>query len=155
MAPCEACIVTTALDYKSRPIVYTLGTQPATEVLKSSGLDIAVIIGPVVPSVVLLLLLGFLFFRWSKRRGLRKAGQGIMDNGEDPKEDKPQLHSDCIARPTFELDGSGPVVREGNNMPMKEKSEMPANEPAAHEMSTDKITRKSVRIRVESVTEET
>ena len=33
-APCEACIVTTALDYKSRPIVYTLGTQPATEVLK-------------------------------------------------------------------------------------------------------------------------
>ena len=38
---------------------------------------------------------------------------------------------------------------------MKEKSEMPANEPAAHEMSTDKITRKSVRIRVESVTEET
>lgn len=33
-APCEACVVTTALDYKSRPIVYTLGTQPATEVLK-------------------------------------------------------------------------------------------------------------------------
>ena len=32
--PCDGCIVTTALDYRSRPIVYTLGTQLATETLK-------------------------------------------------------------------------------------------------------------------------
>ncbi|RFN54329.1 hypothetical protein FIE12Z_1455 [Fusarium flagelliforme] len=165
-APCEACIVTTALDYKSRPIVYTLGTQPATEVLKyfpspvatssstpnASGPDIAAIIGPVVPSAVLLLLLGFLLFRWYKRRGMKKAEQGPMANEEEPKGDKPQLHSDCIARPTFELEGSTLTLPEGNNRSMKEESEMPANEPAAHEMSADKKI--SIRIRVESVTEE-
>ncbi|RBR24505.1 uncharacterized protein FIESC28_02701 [Fusarium coffeatum] len=122
---------------------------------EASGPDIAVIIGPVVPSVVLLLLLGFLFFRWYKRRGINRAEQGPVANEEEPKEDKPQLHSDCIVRPTFELEGSAPKVPEEINMSSNEESEMPANEPAAHEMSADrKIQRKPVRTRVGSVTEE-
>ncbi|KAJ4128935.1 hypothetical protein NW768_007460 [Fusarium equiseti] len=167
--PCDGCIVTTALDYRSRPIVYTLGTQPATETLtyfpspvatpssspEASDPDVAVIIGPVVPSVVLLLLLGFLFFRWYKRRGMKKAAMGPVADEEEPKEDKAQLHSECIVRPTFELEGSAPTVSKEHNVSLNEESEMPANEPAAHEMSADKrIPRKPVRTRVESVAEE-
>lgn len=86
---------------------------------------------------------------------MKKTEQGLVANEEEPKGDKPQLHSDCIARPKFELEGSALTLPEANNRSRKEESEMPANEPAAYEMSADKkIAMNSVRIRVESVTEE-
>lgn len=86
---------------------------------------------------------------------MEKAQIGPVADEEEPKEDKAQLHSDCIVRPTFELEGSAPTVPKENNVSLNEESEIPANEPAAHEMSVDKkISRKPVRARVESVTEE-
>ncbi|CEI66140.1 unnamed protein product [Fusarium venenatum] len=102
-----------------------------------SGPDIAKIVGPVVPSVVLLILLSFL--------GLpRRAAIGPAANEEEPKENKPQLHSGCITRPRFELEGSTLMVPNGTSH-KKDKAEMSANEPEAHEMSTDKkILRKPV-----------
>lgn len=73
-----------------------------------------------------------------------KTQEGPIPNEEEPKQDKPQLHSDCIARPTFELEGSMPVVKDAHDVVVR-KSEMAANEPAAHEMSADKrIARKPV-----------
>lgn len=113
-----------------------------------SGPDIATIVGPVVPSVVLLLLVGFLGFRWFKRRRATKAATGPSPNEEEPDESKPQLHSDCITRPRFELEGSVPTVPDDTDH-MKDKAEMSANEPAAHEMSGDKkISRKPVGLQV-------
>ena len=86
---------------------------------------------------------------------MKKAEIGPVANEEEPKEDKAQLHSDCIARPTFELEGSAPTVSKENSSSLNEESEMPANEPAAHEMSADKrIQRKPVEARVERITEE-
>ncbi|KAM0200019.1 hypothetical protein ACHAQI_011881 [Fusarium lateritium] len=110
----------------------------------SQGPNLATIIGPVVPSLFLLCVLGFLAFRWYKRRQASKTQEGPVPNEEEPKQDKPQLHSDCIARPTFELEGSMPPATDVGSGIVK-KSEMAANEPAAHEMSTDKgISRKPV-----------
>jgi hypothetical protein len=89
-------------------------------------------------------VLGFLAFRWYKRRQALKTQEGPIPNEEEPKQDKPQLHSDCIARPTFELEGSMPAVTDIDSATVR-KSEMAANEPAAHEMSADKkIARKPV-----------
>lgn len=72
-----------------------------------------------------------------------KTQKGPVPNEEEPKQDKPQLHSDCITRPTFELEGSMPAVTDFGSAAVK-KSEMAANEPAAHEMAADKIVRKPV-----------
>ena len=44
--PCDGCIVTTALDYRSRPIVYTLGTQLATETLKCKFISLSCLQDP-------------------------------------------------------------------------------------------------------------
>ncbi|EKJ79589.1 hypothetical protein FPSE_00274 [Fusarium pseudograminearum CS3096] len=113
-----------------------------------SGPDIATIVGPVVPSVVLLLLVGFLGLRWFKRRRVNKAATGPTLDEEEPGEYKPQLHSDCIIRPTFELEGSVPTVTD-DTVHTKHEAEMAANEPAAHEMSGDKkISRKLVGLQV-------
>jgi len=68
---------------------------------------------------------------------MKKAEQGLVANEEEPKGDKPQLHSDCIARPTFELEGSALTLPKANNRSRKEESEMPANKPAAHKISAD------------------
>jgi flagellar biosynthesis/type III secretory pathway M-ring protein FliF/YscJ len=130
------------------------------EVAKSCELDtsanpnIATIVGPVVPSVVLLLLLGFLSFRWFRRRRATKEQQGPVPDEEEHKEDKPQLHSDCANRPTFELEGSVPVVVNIDTAATREKSEMAANEPAAHEMPIGKrISRKPASNQVERSTD--
>lgn len=164
---CEACSVVSTMDFRGRPVVYTLGPQSITETLEVSGIitsatpspsftpklgepepesgpDIAKIVGPVVPSVVLVMLLGFLGLRWFKQRQARKASIGPAVNEEEAKEDKPQLHSDCITSLRFELEGSTPMVPHDNGHE-KINAEMAANEPAAHEMSTDKkILRKPV-----------
>ena len=60
-----------------------------------------------------------------------------MPDEEEPKNEKPQLHSDCITRPACELEGSVPAGSpEAAATPGK--SEMAANEPGAHEMAADK-----------------
>lgn len=166
---CVGCSVISTTDYKGRTVLYTQGPQSISETLEfktqstpetlpprrgpisydsKSGPNIATIVGPVVPSVVLLLLVGFLGFRWFKRRRASKAATGPAPNEEDPKESKPQLHSDCITRPTFELEGSVPIVPD-DTVHTKDKAEMSANEPAAHEMSGDKkISRKPVGLQI-------
>ncbi|KAJ3534154.1 hypothetical protein NM208_g7663 [Fusarium decemcellulare] len=98
---------------------------------ESSGPNVATIIGPVAPSVALLLILGFLGLRWYRRRQQSKARVTQVEEGEDePKFYKAQLHSDCAVRPTFELEGSMPVVLDPT---ARNEGEMPANEVAAHE----------------------
>ncbi|KAI6749765.1 hypothetical protein HG531_007030 [Fusarium graminearum] len=149
------------LDFCGRTVLYTQGPQSISETLefktqstpetlppRRGPISYATIVGPVVPSVVLLLLVGFLGFRWFKRRRASKAATGPAPNEEDPKESKPQLHSDCITRPTFELEGSVPIVPD-DTVHTKDKAEMSANEPAAHEMSGDKkISRKPVGLQI-------
>ncbi|PCD39264.1 hypothetical protein FGRA07_00535 [Fusarium graminearum] len=157
------------LDFCGRTVLYTQGPQSISETLEfktqstpetlpprrgpisydsKSGPNIATIVGPVVPSVVLLLLVGFLGFRWFKRRRASKAATGPAPNEEEPKESKPQLHSDCVTRSTFELEGSVPIVPD-DTVHTKDKAEMSANEPAAHEMSGDKkISRKPVGLQI-------
>ncbi|KAF5680767.1 hypothetical protein FDENT_8328 [Fusarium denticulatum] len=139
---CDSCSVLTFTDFRSQVIKLTVDANKITASLRkdsSSGPDIATIVGPVVPSVVLLILLGFLGFRWLRRRKAAKAQQGTLPDEEEPKEGKAQLHSECISRPTFELEGSAPEAVDDTMRP-KDTSEMAANEPAAHEMSTEKRT---------------
>ncbi|KAG5661816.1 hypothetical protein KAF25_004055 [Fusarium avenaceum] len=128
----------------STPTTTSTSTSTSDPSDPSSTPNLATIIGPVVPSFFLLLVLGFLAFRWYKRRQALKTQKGPVPNEEEPKQDKPQLHSDCITRPTFELEGSMPAVTDFDSAAVK-KSEMAANEPAAHEMDADKkIARKPV-----------
>ncbi|KAI8655029.1 hypothetical protein NCS57_01250500 [Fusarium keratoplasticum] len=99
------------------------------------GPDIATIVGPVAPSVVLLIVLIFLGFRWYKKRERIKDQEAQIEPDEEPKVEKAQLHSDCISRPTYELEGSTPFIPD----PIPpDGAEMAANEVAAHEMPTDK-----------------
>ncbi|KAI8656754.1 hypothetical protein NCS56_01280300 [Fusarium sp. Ph1] len=99
------------------------------------GPDIATIVGPVVPSVVLLIVLTFLGFRWYKKRERIKDQEAQIEPDEEPKVEKAQLHSDCISRPTYELEGSTPFIPDPIS---PDGAEMAANEVAAHEMPTDK-----------------
>ncbi|KAJ4317561.1 hypothetical protein N0V84_007306 [Fusarium piperis] len=101
-----------------------------------SGPDLATIVGPVVPSVVLLIVLIFIGFWWYKKREKIKdqEAQNEVDQ-EEPKVEKAQLHSDCISRPTYELEGSTPMVPDPIS---PDGAEMAANEVAAHEMPTGK-----------------
>lgn len=99
------------------------------------GPDLATIIGPVVPSVVLLIVLAFLGFRWYKKRERIKDQEAQIEPDEEPKVEKAQLHSDCISRPTYELEGSTPFIPDPIST---DGAEMAANEVAAHEMPTDK-----------------
>lgn len=99
------------------------------------GPDIATIVGPVVPSVVLLIVLIFLGFRWYKKRERIKDQEAQIEPDEEPKVEKAQLHSDCISRPTYELEGSTPFIPDPIS---PDGAEMAANEVAAHEMPTDK-----------------
>ncbi|KAM5359140.1 hypothetical protein ACJZ2D_014713 [Fusarium nematophilum] len=119
-----------SLDPSSRP------SSDSNEQDRSSSPNIAAIVGSVVPSVVLLLLLAFLGLRWYRRRQRSRTQEPRVEDGEIPKEDKPQLHSDCVARPTYELEGSTPVVLSSPDP--NAKAEMAANEPAAHEKSAEK-----------------
>ncbi|KAF4948537.1 hypothetical protein FSARC_13709 [Fusarium sarcochroum] len=104
--------------------------------IDDSGPKIATIVGPVVPSVVVLILAAALGFLWYRRRQKKRPPTEEARNDDKPKEEKPQLHSDCISRPTFELEGSMP---EGPRpaADAATEAEMAANEVAAHEMSTD------------------
>ncbi|WAO94983.1 Hypothetical protein NCS54_01259000 [Fusarium falciforme] len=99
------------------------------------GPDIATIVGPVVPSVILLIVLTFLGFRWYKKRERIKDQEAQIEPDEEPKVEKAQLHSDCISRPTYELEGSTPFIPDPIS---PDGAEMAANEVAAHEMPTDK-----------------
>ncbi|KAI8713313.1 hypothetical protein NCS52_01275200 [Fusarium sp. LHS14.1] len=100
-----------------------------------SGPDLATIIGPVVPSVVLLIVLAFFGFRWYKRREPIKDQEAQVQLDEEPKVEKAQLHSDCVPRPTYELEGSTPMVIDPTS---PDGAEMAANEVAAHEMPIGK-----------------
>ncbi|UPL02330.1 hypothetical protein LCI18_013264 [Fusarium solani-melongenae] len=97
--------------------------------------DLATIVGPIVPSVVLLIVLAFLGFRWYKKRERIKDREAQIEPDEEPKVEKAQLHSDCISRPTYELEGSTPFIPDPTS---PDGAEMAANEVAAHEMPTDK-----------------
>ncbi|KAL2670785.1 hypothetical protein Neosp_014587 [[Neocosmospora] mangrovei] len=100
-----------------------------------SGPNLATIIGPVIPSVVLLIVLTFLGFRWYKKKERIKDQEAQIEPDEEPKVEKAQLHSDCISRPTYELEGSTPFIPDPIS---SDGAEMAANEVAAHEMPTDK-----------------
>ncbi|UZP35010.1 hypothetical protein NXS19_002826 [Fusarium pseudograminearum] len=145
----RSCMHCATLEVRTRSTTETPSPTLAPNSDDSkSGPDIATIVGPVVPSVVLLLLVGFLGLRWFKRRRVNKAATGPTLDQEEPGEYKPQLHSDCIIRPTFELEGSVPTVPD-DTVHTKHKAEMAANEPEAHEMSGDKkISRKPVGLQV-------
>ncbi|EEU42030.1 uncharacterized protein NECHADRAFT_85860 [Fusarium vanettenii 77-13-4] len=104
----------------------------------SSDPNVATIVGPVVPSVVLLIILAFLGLRWYKKREKIKDQEAQIQPDEEAKVDKAQLHSDCVPRPTYELEGSMPIVIDPTS---PDGAEMAANEVAAHEMPTDKKLR--------------
>ncbi|KAM5356412.1 hypothetical protein ACJ41O_003058 [Fusarium nematophilum] len=149
---CGDCPVTTVTNFKGDVLTITLGTESVGEDVSLTRIvefrskletqfrlqcpNIAAIVGSVVPSVVLLLLLAFLGLRWYRRRQRSRTQEPRVEDGEIPKEDKPQLHSDCVARPTYELEGSTPVVLSSPDP--NAKAEMAANEPAAHEKSAEK-----------------
>ncbi|KAL6354717.1 hypothetical protein LRP88_12061 [Fusarium phalaenopsidis] len=168
------------------------------------GPDIATIVGPVVPSVVLLIVLTFLGFRWYKKRERIKDQEAQIEPDEEPKVEKAQLHSDydssnanipiivgsvipsfvflacaaffgiwwwkrrqkqpkesklahveggssekpeieykaqlpsdCVPRPTYELEGSAPLAPGSSSSDTAVEAEMPANEVPAQEMPTD------------------
>lgn len=97
---------------------------------------IAIIAGSVIPSVLLISVLGFLSFRWLRRRRAAKEQGGPASDERGWNDDKPQLHSECVERPTFELEDSVPVVVV--IAAAKERLEMAVNEPAAYEMPVGK-----------------
>lgn len=110
--------------------------NPLLEPDSPSGPDLATIVGPVVPSVILLMVLVFIGFRWHKKRERIKDQEAQMGvNEEEAKVEKAQLHSNCIPRPTYELEGSTPMIPDPGS---EDGAEMAANEVAAHEMPTDK-----------------
>ncbi|RSL43715.1 hypothetical protein CEP53_011579 [Fusarium sp. AF-6] len=118
-----------------RPSSTTTSEVDRNEPDSPSSTNLATIIGPVVPSVVLLIVFSFLGFRWYKRRERVKDQEAQIEVDEEPKVEKAQLHSDCVSRPTYELEGSTPFVPDQVS---PDGAEMAANEVAAHEMSTDK-----------------
>ncbi|RSL77824.1 hypothetical protein CEP51_008735 [Fusarium floridanum] len=162
---CDGCITTALEDYRGSTIMIVLGTKtvPTSSLLdikqtvtyrgtgrpsssatseadrnepdSPSSPNLATIIGPVVPSVVLLIVFAFLGFRWYKKRERVKDQEAQIEVDEEPKVEKAQLHSDCVSRPTYELEGSMPFVPDPIS---SDGAEMAANEVAAHEMSTDK-----------------
>ncbi|KAM0555908.1 hypothetical protein ACHAPJ_006310 [Fusarium lateritium] len=157
--PCTTCQVLVFTDQSDRVVSYTLG--PNKEALTASlartvsvyvtlvptsvpsndddkpGPDIATIVGPVVPSVVVLILISLFGFLWY-RRHQKKRRLRVDETGDEEKSkiDKPQLHSDCIRAPTYELEGSTPDGPKPTTDAATE-AEMAANEVAAHEVSAD------------------
>ncbi|KAH7235306.1 hypothetical protein BKA59DRAFT_405263 [Fusarium tricinctum] len=97
---------------------------------------IAIIVGSVIPLVLLISVLGFLSFHWLRRRRAAKEQGGPASDERGWNDDKPQLHSECVERPTFELEDSVPVVVV--IAAAKERLEMAVNEPAAYEMPVGK-----------------
>ncbi|KAJ3457521.1 hypothetical protein MRS44_014662 [Fusarium solani] len=162
---CDGCITTAMEDYRGSTIMIVLGTKtvPTSSLLdikqtvtyhetgqasstatsetdhnepdSPPGPDLATIVGPVVPSVVLLIVLTFLGFRWYKKRERINDQEAQIQPDEEPKVEKAQLHSNCISRPTYELEGSTPFIPDPIS---PDGAEMAANEVVAHEMPTDK-----------------
>ncbi|KAF5009620.1 hypothetical protein FDECE_4170 [Fusarium decemcellulare] len=131
----------------TRTVSTTETVRPGGGSKDDDGPSTAVIVGPVVPSVILLAAIAFFGFRWWKRRRTPKAVETPMSsplpppsaNAAEPEpkvEYKAQLPSDCVPRPTFELEGSVPTAPSSNGDTAIE-AEMPANEVPAHEMPTE------------------
>ncbi|KAF4982038.1 hypothetical protein FZEAL_2288 [Fusarium zealandicum] len=76
--------------------------------VNSSGRNIATVVGPDVPSV-LLLVIAFFGFRWYKRRQKKNATEAteVSRDGEGGDEEakfqRAQPHSDCVLRPVYEM----------------------------------------------------
>ncbi|KAI8655030.1 hypothetical protein NCS57_01250600 [Fusarium keratoplasticum] len=109
----------------------------ASEAKDSSGRNQAWIAGPIVGSVVAVLILAGVGLWWYRRRKRTpKPPSSPQDIQESVHFDKPQLHSECIPRPS-----PGQVV---TTLPVDQGQahsysygEMPANEAPAYELSAE------------------
>ncbi|KAJ3457522.1 hypothetical protein MRS44_014663 [Fusarium solani] len=112
-------------------------SSSASEAKDSSGRSQAWIAGPVVGSVVVVLaLVGVGIWWYRRRKRTPKPPSSPQDNQESVHFDKPQLHSECIPRPS-----PGQVV---TTLPADQGhahsypyGEMPANEAPAYELSAE------------------
>ncbi|KAL2670786.1 hypothetical protein Neosp_014588 [[Neocosmospora] mangrovei] len=101
-----------------------------------------VLVGSVIPSFVFLACAAFFGVWWWKRRQKQpkapKLAQAEAGSSEKPEaEYKAQLPSDCVPRPTYELEGSAPIAPASSSSDTAVEAEMPANEVPAQEMPTE------------------
>lgn len=106
---------------------------PSNRLPESSGQSQAWIAGPIVPSVVVVLLLAGVAFWWYRRR---KGASAPQDDQETAQFDKPQLHSECVPRPSHGQAGSVSPIHQGH-VHSSSYAEMPANEAPAYELSAE------------------
>ncbi|RSL57199.1 hypothetical protein CEP54_008418 [Fusarium duplospermum] len=112
-------------------------SSSASEAKDSSGKSKAWIAGPVVASVVVVLVLVGVGFWWYRRRKRSpKASPSTQDNQETTQFDKPQLHSECIPRPSHGQTGSALPTDQGH-VQSSSYAEMAANEAVAYELSAE------------------
>ncbi|KAH7246849.1 hypothetical protein B0J15DRAFT_597004 [Fusarium solani] len=112
-------------------------SSSASEAKDSSGRSQAWIAGPVVGSVVVVLaLVGVGIWWYRRRKRTPKPPSSPQDNQESVHFDKPQLHSECIPRPS-----PGQVVTtlpaDQGHAHSYSYGEMPANEAPAYELSAE------------------
>lgn len=105
--PIHAHIILTAKDY------------PST---KKAPIWLA---GAIVPSVVLFLVLLAIGIIWARKHRRAKRTRLHATEAEEGKhQDKAQLHSECLPRPVFELEGpassKAPVEKPANEVPARE-----------------------------------
>ncbi|RTE78070.1 hypothetical protein BHE90_007450 [Fusarium euwallaceae] len=108
----------------------------------SSNANIPIIVGSVIPSFVFLACAAFFGVWWWKRRQKQPKEQKLahVEGGSSEKpevEYKAQLPSDCVPRPTYELEGSAPIAPGSFSSDTAFEAEMPANEVPAQEMPTE------------------
>ncbi|RSM19009.1 hypothetical protein CDV31_002140 [Fusarium ambrosium] len=112
-------------------------SSSASETKNSSGKSKAWIAGPVVASVVVVLaLVGIGFWWYRRRKRTPKAPPIAQDNQETAQFDKPQLHSECIPRPSHGQTDSALPTDQGH-VHSSSYAEMAANEAAAYELSAE------------------
>ncbi|KAI8656755.1 hypothetical protein NCS56_01280400 [Fusarium sp. Ph1] len=112
-------------------------SSSASEEKGSSGRNQTWIAGPIVGSVVAVLILAGVGFWWYRRRKRTpKPPSSPQDNQESVQFDKPQLHSECIPRPS-----PGQVVTalpaDQGHAHSYSYGEMPANEAPIYELSAE------------------
>ncbi|KAJ3457520.1 hypothetical protein MRS44_014661 [Fusarium solani] len=108
----------------------------------SSNANIPIIVGSVIPSFVFLACAAFFGVWWWKRRQKQPKESKLahVEGGSSEKpevEYKAQLPSDCVPRPTYELEGSAPIAPGSSSSDTAVEAEMPANEVPAQEMLTE------------------
>ncbi|KAF4462170.1 hypothetical protein FALBO_11015 [Fusarium albosuccineum] len=100
-----------------------------------SGRNPAWIAGPIVPSVVIAIALIGAGFWWHRRR--KRTPKPPSSTEGLAQSDKPQLHSECIPRPTQEQGGTMQApMAQAPPVSSYSYAELPVNEAPAHEMPT-------------------